>query len=84
MTAPVMDLDWRQRGACKDVDPDVFFRESARGTKIAKAVCAGCPVQYACLEWVLTLDDDDRFGVAAGLTVRERAALRRLAGRFAS
>lgn len=84
MIPPAMDLGWRQRGACRDEDPDLFFCESARGAKAAKAVCAGCPVRGACLEWVLTLDDDDRFGVAAGMTPRERAALRRIAGRFAS
>ena len=82
MTAQVTDLDWRRRGACKDVDPEIFFRESQRGVKIAKAICAGCPVQARCLPWALD-QSDDRFGVAAGMTPAERLQLRVAMGKVA-
>lgn len=77
------DLDWRRRSACKDEDPELFFRESARGVRLAKAVCATCPVQGACLTWVLDTDDD-RFGVAAGMTPKERNRLRIAMGKVAA
>lgn len=81
MSAATADLDWRQRGACADVDPDVFFRDSKLGVKRAKAVCADCPVIGRCLEWAL--DTDDRWSVAAGMTPDERARLRVAMGRAA-
>ena len=82
MSAPVSDLNWRRRGACKDADPEIFFRESARGIEKAKKVCRVCPVQGACLTWVLD-QDDDRFGIAAGMTPHERYLLRVATGRAA-
>ena len=81
MTATVTDLDWRQRGACKDADPEIFFRDSARSIKRAKEICARCPVQAACLLWAL--DSDDQWSVAAGMTPRERERLRAAMGRAA-
>ena len=78
MTAVVTDLNWRQRGACKDADPEIFFRDSARSIKRAKEICATCPVQAACLLWAL--DSDDQWSVAAGLTVQERKPLRAVMG----
>jgi len=72
------DLDWRQRSACKDEDPEIFFRDSQRGVRQAKAVCTRCPVTATCLAWALSAPDD-RFGVAGGLTAGERNDLRRAA-----
>jgi WhiB family transcriptional regulator, redox-sensing transcriptional regulator len=81
MSAATADQDWRQRSACKDEDPDIFFRESKRGIRQAKAICAACPVQPACLEWAL--DTGDRWSVAAGMTPGERSLLRVAMGRAA-
>ena len=81
MTAVVTDLNWRQRGACKNEDPEIFFRDSARSIKRAKEICARCPVQAACLTWAL--NSDDQWSVAAGMTVQERDRLRAVMGRAA-
>ena len=43
---------WRDRAACRDADPDLFFPDRA-GTDIsaAQVICAGCPVRAQCLEF---------------------------------
>ena len=80
MTAAI-DLNWRQRGACKDADPEIFFDESKRGVKKAQAVCRRCPVLGTCLTWAL--EAGLPFGTAGGLSAGERDGLRRVAGRAA-
>jgi WhiB family redox-sensing transcriptional regulator len=61
---------WRQRAACRGVDPDIFYPVSDEEAEDAKAICAQCPVQQACLEWALTNRESD--GVWGGATERER------------
>jgi WhiB family redox-sensing transcriptional regulator len=67
-------LDWRQRGACRDQDPELFFpsstNEGKRQARRALAVCAACPVLEQCREWALSLDISD--GILGGLTPRQR------------
>jgi WhiB family redox-sensing transcriptional regulator len=45
-----MNLSWRNRAACKGVDPDIFYPVSDEEAEEAKAICALCPVREACLE----------------------------------
>jgi hypothetical protein len=73
--------DWRERAACRGgVDPDLFFPAAesgaARGAQVraAKAVCARCPVRSECLDEALVRIP---YGIAGGLTERERQRLRR-------
>ena len=61
---------WRLRAACRGVDPDIFYPVTDEEADDAKAICAGCPVQQACLEWALTHRESD--GVWGGATERER------------
>ena len=61
---------WRQRAACRGVDPDIFYPVSDEDAADAKAICALCPVGEACLEWALT--NRERDGVWGGATERER------------
>ena len=35
---------WRQRAACRGVDPDIFYPVSDEEAEDAKAICALCPV----------------------------------------
>ncbi|MFH8483663.1 WhiB family transcriptional regulator [Streptomyces sp. NPDC018055] len=70
--------DWRNRSACRDVDPELFFptgtdpRSQAQARR-AKRVCGGCPVRAACLSWAL--DNKQDTGVWGGLDERERREL---------
>lgn len=66
-------LVWRQRAACRGVDPDIFFPVSDEEAEGAKAVCAGCSVREACLEYALVNREHD--GVWGGATERERRRL---------
>jgi len=65
-----MNLSWRQRAACKGVDPDIFYPTSDEEAEEAKAICALCPVREACLEYALA--NRERDGVWGGATERER------------
>ena len=65
-----MNLSWRQRAACRGIDPDIFYPASEEEADEAKAICAVCPVREACLEYALA--NRERDGVWGGATERER------------
>jgi WhiB family redox-sensing transcriptional regulator len=65
-----MNLAWRQRAACRGVDPDIFYPVSDEEAEAAKAICAQCLVREACLEYALA--NRERDGVWGGATERER------------
>ena len=67
--------DWKQAAACREADTATFFPASDDEAGPAKAICAECPVQQACLDFALTTRQDD--GVWGGLTETERRRLRR-------
>ena len=75
--------DWRQKAACKGLDPDMFFasedienRQERRDREAtAKAVCARCGVVEECLSYALAAGE--RYGVWGGLNADERRALTR-------
>jgi WhiB family transcriptional regulator, redox-sensing transcriptional regulator len=68
---------WWARAACRDADPELFFPEPGQLPQTAKAkeICAGCAVRGPCLDAALHRRDD-RYGIIAGTTPRERVALR--------
>jgi WhiB family redox-sensing transcriptional regulator len=74
------ERDWRQDAACRDADPELFFPEPGQLPQTAKAkeVCAGCAVRGPCLDAALhgPLARDDRHGIFAGTTARDRRKLR--------
>ena len=80
-------MDWRDRGACRGEDPELFFPIGTTDLALAqvqeaKAVCRRCPVQEECLHWALHSEPIGQVaGVCAGLSEDERRALRRLAAR---
>ena len=79
-TTTTRQANWRAGAACIDVDAELFFPVAETGPVYdaqvarAKAVCAGCPVRRDCLAEALTRIP---YGIAGGLTERERAELRR-------
>lgn len=48
-----MDIAWRSLGACRGLDPEIFFPETADEEDLALGICAGCAVRVACLEHAL-------------------------------
>lgn len=74
--APVQEVNggyWQERALCAQTDPEEFFPERGGTAKAAKAVCNACEVRVECLEDAL--EKKDRFGVAGGLSERERRKL---------
>ncbi|QMU77096.1 WhiB family transcriptional regulator [Streptacidiphilus sp. PB12-B1b] len=77
-------MNWRDRAACLEQDPELFFPVGTAGPALvqvekAKAVCRRCPVQRACLE--LAIADGEQSGVWGGLSEEERRSLRRRTAR---
>jgi WhiB family redox-sensing transcriptional regulator len=60
---------------CAQADPEAWFPDKGESTRLAKAICAGCPVRVPCLAYAL--DHNERFGVWGGLSERERRELPR-------
>jgi WhiB family redox-sensing transcriptional regulator len=71
--------DWRLRGACRRVDPDLFFvgdaKDNEAHVEYAKWICKGCPVIEQCLAHYL--EHPDRYAIAGGLTPVERKSVKR-------
>jgi WhiB family transcriptional regulator, redox-sensing transcriptional regulator len=73
-------MDWRNRAACLDEDPELFFPIGNTGPALlqieeAKAVCRRCEVIETCLKWAM--DSGQDAGVWGGLSEDERRALKR-------
>ncbi|MEA2828391.1 MAG: WhiB family transcriptional regulator, redox-sensing transcriptional regulator [Actinomycetota bacterium] len=71
----MMDLSWRSRGACKGLEPDIFYPVADDGAQEAKAVCAQCVVRQPCLEYALNQREHE--GVWGGATEKERRRILR-------
>lgn len=72
--------DWSNHASCLDKDPELFFPVGETGRAIlqmqeARIVCAGCPVQTACLTFALKTNV--QYGVWGGTGPQERARLKR-------
>ena len=73
-------MDWRDRAACLEEDPELFFPIGNTGPALlqieqAKTVCRRCDVRDTCLQWALETGQDA--GVWGGLSEDERRALKR-------
>lgn len=80
--------DWMAEGSCRGKDPGPWFPLPA-GTHrppkdvdlytIARAVCAGCPVRPACLDYALAVEAQHikNDGMWGGLDEAERKKLRK-------
>jgi len=76
MTGPgSADTSWQDYGNCLGVDPDLFFPARGDSTDQAKAVCAGCTVRDACLEYALV--NYEKHGIWGGKSERERRRMRK-------
>lgn len=70
------ETDWREQGACRQTDPEIFYTYGAE--RAAKAFCQGCDVRDACLQDALRRAEP--WGVWGGLDEKERRKLLRDSG----
>jgi WhiB family redox-sensing transcriptional regulator len=73
-------MTWRDRAACLDEDPELFFPIGNTGPALiqideAKAVCRSCQVIETCLK--LAIDSGQDNGVFGGLSEEQRRSLKR-------
>ena len=61
---------WRELGACRGLEPSIFYPDDDAEADDAKAVCEHCSVRVACLEFALSAREKQ--GVWGGATERER------------
>lgn len=81
----IIDGDWQAHAACQGTGPEVFFPERGQQystVRIAKAICARCPVRAQCLNFAV--ETGQKYGIFGGLTERERRKHRRARLRRAS
>lgn len=75
------DIDaWRNRSACRDSDPEVFFPIGSTGPALdqietAKRICTACEAHDECLEFSLATNQEA--GVWGGTTEEQRRKLRK-------
>ena len=64
------ELEWSMLGACRGLEPAIFYPEDDEAAEVAKEVCELCGVRAACLEYALS--NREKAGVWGGATERER------------
>ncbi|MEW1660767.1 WhiB family transcriptional regulator [Streptomyces sp. NPDC093707] len=76
------DTSWHDRAACRTTvhdqdDPDLFFPapDEMDRIRMAKVLCAQCPVRSTCLD--AALENGDQDGIRGGMTEEERHPLHR-------
>lgn len=72
--------DWREIGACRDSDPELFFPAGTTGPaalkiEMATAICQSCSVRETCLQYAL--ESNQESGVWGGFAEDDRRKLRR-------
>jgi WhiB family redox-sensing transcriptional regulator len=69
------DPDWRERGLCREVDPELWFPQKGGSGNEARKICARCEVRSVCLAWAV--ESDQQFGIWGGVSERQLKALKR-------
>jgi WhiB family redox-sensing transcriptional regulator len=72
--------EWRERAACRDVSPDIFFPIGSTGPAVeqieeAKAICRPCEARLRCLEFAIVTNQEA--GIWGGTSEEERRRLRK-------
>lgn len=69
--------DWRDRAACRGLDPNMFFPERGDyvAVEAAKAVCSSCPVAAECLQFAIEVGETE--GIWGGKSGRQMKLYRR-------
>src|SRR4051812_5783806 len=60
---------WQDGAVCASTDPEQWFPPKGGSPRLARVVCAGCPVRRSCLASALLFAED---GIWAGTTLKDR------------
>jgi hypothetical protein len=60
---------WQERAGCASTDPEQWFQTKGGFLRLARALCAECPVRRSCLATALLFEED---GIWAGTTPSRR------------
>lgn len=76
------DPHWRDRAACLDEDPEIWFPVGDTGPALlqiedAKAICRRCPAVTSCGQWAMQAGPAAFYGIFGGMTAEERRAIKR-------
>lgn len=69
-------LEWQKDALCNQTDPEAFFPDREDGGKMAKKVCAGCPVKQDCFDYAVS--NNEEFGIWGGVDFSTRKYTRRI------
>lgn len=79
MIGPMVFTD--DEAACREVDPEVFFPSTGQGSmramRVAKAICADCPLLEPCGDYALRHLE---YGIWGAMSERQRRERRRELG----
>ena len=72
------EFSWRDRAACRGLDPNIFFPAEGDyvGVERAKHICSPCPVAWECLSYAVETNQTE--GVWGGTSRGQRRRLRRI------
>lgn len=74
VAATGQDDNWRQSGACRGLDPDLFYPERGADPKPTQRICADCGVREECLDYAM---ERREIGIWGGTSERERRRIKR-------
>ena len=69
-----MSESWRERAACKGMDPAIFFPERGGSVNEALTICERCPVRLECR--LYALQHPELVGIWGGMSGRSRTRQR--------
>jgi len=66
--------DWRDGAICATIGGDWWYPEKGENTRIAREICAMCPVKQECLDHAMK--HGERQGIWGGVTAKGREQMR--------
>ena len=72
---PAESTSWKDRGACTDHDPELWFSYDKGEQDEAERICMSCPVQRECRAESFVLGHD--YGIWGGIEEKLRRRLRK-------
>lgn len=69
-----MDMTWMKQASCANEERDLWFPQVGGASRVARMICAGCPVKNECLDYALKHEE---FGIWGGMSAEERNRYRR-------